>query len=351
MNCPMPDNNDEYPVCFARLEQVFKEHTAMFISSGLHGDLLGEGLRKALTYCEISLSPLKIKSIMPGELLVISVENITDMMQQIRRQKNLLKCLHKQLKKSEEVKAEMKQVQQNLQEANASKDKLFSIIGHDLKTPFAAMVAISELLMREGHARVCDKETKRLYDSIWMASNQGMELVTNLFNWAQSQSKCIVAIPRGFDIVAMVDELRSLYHLNLNKKNLLLVSRHKGDKVFVNGDIDMIKVVLQNLLSNAIKFSPEGENVEVEIRKNGSERVVISVRDKGIGMSEQVVKAIMNSERIEPAIGSHMEKGTGLGLTVCQDFLKAHNSALKIDSTSGEGSTFSFFLSESVEFA
>ncbi|WP_430817641.1 ATP-binding protein [Carboxylicivirga sp. RSCT41] len=334
----------------ARLEQVFEEHTPMFISSGLHGDLLGVGLEKAVTYCEISISPLKINCSSSGELLVLSVENITDMMQQIRQQKNLLKCLHKQLKKSEVVKAEMKQVQQHLQEANTSKDKLFSIIGHDLRTPFAAMVAISELLMREAQAKVCEKETKKLYDSIWMASNQGMELVTNLFNWAQSQSNRIVAIPRTFNLLTMLDELRSLYHLNLNKKNLLLLVRHKEEKVFVKGDIDMIKVILQNLVSNAIKFSPEGEDVEVKIHKNGCDRVRVSVQDKGCGMRDTVVKAILNNERIEPAIGSHMEKGTGLGLTVCQDFLKVHNSTLEIDSTPGKGSTFSFSLPVSFEF-
>ena len=327
-----------------RLEQVLRHQTPMFISSGLHGDLLGEGLEKSVSYCEISISPLQMNCKEMGDLMVLTVENITDVMQQIRQQKNLLKCLHKQLKKSEAVKAEMNQVQQHLQEANAAKDKLFSIIGHDLKTPFAAMVAISELLMRKNVAQVSETEIKRLYDSIWMASNQGMELVTNLFNWAQSQSKRIVAIPRSFDLLAMVDELRSLYHLNLNKKNLLLVALHKDESVCVKGDIDMIKVVMQNLLSNAIKFSPVGENVEVELRKDDNKQVEIIIRDKGCGMTDDVVKAILNKQRIVPGIGSNKEKGTGLGLAVCQDFLSKHNSVLDIDSTPGEGSVFSFTL-------
>lgn len=327
-----------------RLEQVFVQNVPLFLSSGLHGVTVAQGLGKKDAYCEVSLAPLLECGQQKTEQVVLTVEEVTSTVRQIKQQKQLLKCLRKQLKESEAVKASMHNVQLELQEANAAKDKLFSIIGHDLKTPFSALVAISDLLMNNSHKDADGKERQRLYEAIWLAATQGIEFVTNLLNWAQSQSNSITALPRHFDLIKLIDELQGFFRLSMQKKSLRTQLTLRTNNSIVFADKDMIKVVLQNLLSNAIKFSRNTQLIEIELIAENSKRTRIHVKDKGLGLSADTLQSVMRKNRVKPGLGANMEKGTGIGLSVCHEFLEANSSSLQIESTPGKGSTFSFSL-------
>ncbi|MBS2212472.1 PAS domain-containing sensor histidine kinase [Carboxylicivirga mesophila] len=332
-----------------RLEQVFNENVPLFLSSGLHGVEVAQGLGKKDAYCEVSLAPLIKRDDHYAEQVVLTVEEVTSTVKQIKQQKNLLKCLRRQLKESEAVKQIMEGVQLELQEANAAKDKLFSIIGHDLKTPFSALVAISDLLMNNSHKDTDGKERRRLYEAIWLTATQGIEFVTNLLNWAQSQSNSITALPCHFDMDKLLSELQAFYRLSMQKKSISIRLTYNTSNSRVFADMDMIKVVLQNLLSNAIKFSRNTQYIEIELAAENGNRTRILVKDKGLGMPAHILKSIMRKKRVKPGLGANMEKGTGIGLSVCHEFLEANNSALLIESTPGKGSTFSFSLANSAK--
>lgn len=332
-----------------RLEQVYEQNVPLFLSSGLHGISVAQGLSKKDAYCEVSLAPLFKNGINGVEQVVLTVEDVTSMVNQIKQQKNLLACLRKQLNESEAVKQSMKLVQLELEEANAAKDKLFSIIGHDLKTPFSALVAISDLLMNNNHQKADNQDRHRLYEAIWLAATQGIEFVTNLLNWAQSQSKNITALPCHFDLIKMLNELQAFFRLSLQKKaiTIKLIVHMSNNRVYA--DMDMIKVVLQNILSNAIKFSRNEQEIEVELCPEKNNRTRIFIRDKGVGMNANTLYAVMQKKRVKPGLGANMEKGTGIGLSVCHEFLEANNSALLIESSPGNGSIFSFSLANNAK--
>ncbi len=327
-----------------RLEQVYKQNVPLFLSSGLHGVSVAQGLGKKDAYCEISLAPLHIDDKKYTDQVILTVEDVTSTVKQIKQQKQLLACLRSQLEESEEVKRGMHEVQLELQEANRAKDKLFSIIGHDLKTPFSALVAISDLLMNNNYKTADSAERHRLYEAIWLAANQGIEFVTNLLNWAQSQSKSITALPSHFDLVKVINELQAFFKLSLQKKSIKLELKISTTNSKVFADMDMIKVVLQNLLSNAIKFSRYKQFIEVELCADNSCRTRVLVKDTGVGIKPETLYAIKCKHRVKPGFGSNMEKGTGIGLSVCHEFLDVNNSSLQVDSTLGKGSIFSFSL-------
>ena len=326
-----------------RLKQVFEQKMPLFFSSGLHGTILAHCFSKEATYFEVSIAPLAL----PGNsdiYAVITIEEVTEMVKQIKHQKKLLKTLNVQLEKGEAARKKMNDAQKELRVANSAKDKLFSVIGHDLKTPFMALSGISELLMKTPIGEDNIVELKRLYEAIWMASMQGTELVTNLLNWAQTQSKSIKPFPIRFNIVKLIQELESFFKLNLQKKSISVKLIANTDINSVFADMDMTKVVIQNLLSNAIKFSHKGSRIEIELQSATKYRTKVIIRDFGKGMSHNLINRIQGDDSIIASIGTDMERGTGIGLSICCDFLRVNNSKLGIKSTPDVGSEFSFSL-------
>lgn len=236
---------------------------------------------------------------------------------------------------------------ESLQELNATKGKFFSILAHDIKNPLFAFREISALLLGEKY-QLDEDQKKDLIFSMRQASGELLALVENLLTWSRSQTGRIEFLPALQPLSHLVKETFSLLAMAAREKNITLSQEiPEGTSAFF--DKNMLNTILRNLISNAIKFTPEGGKIAVTAkdRKNFLE---ISVSDTGIGLShadmEKLFRIDVNHVTIGPA---SKEKGSGLGLILCREFVEKHGGQIKVESTLGKGSTFSFTLPEKEE--
>ena len=226
-----------------------------------------------------------------------------------------------------------------LNEMNVSKDKFFSIIAHDLKNPFNTIIGFSELLKEE--IKLGDTSIISDYAGMINASAvQTLMLLENLLEWANSQRGKIMFTPVTINLSELLnDELGMLSEMAL-KKNILLKCRIP-EYLTLAADKNMLKTILRNLISNAIKFTQKNGSVEVQAKVDNNQ-VEISVADNGIGMSKETLTKLFKIENNVSTRGTENEKGTGLGLLLCKEFVEKHGGVLLTESEQGEGSTFTF---------
>ena len=225
-----------------------------------------------------------------------------------------------------------------LTELNQVKNKLFSVIAHDLKTP---MYALRNLFLSMQHAKVPAKEIKDMLPSIVNEMNYTTSLMENLLQWAKTQMKSASVQPEVLDIKSMTLEVMQILQLQASNKKIYLESRIDLP-VYGYADREMVNLVLRNLLSNAIKFTPENGKVMVRASDNIS-FVEIFVQDTGIGMSSEDMLQLFG-EMYYTTKGTASENGTGLGLKLCKHFLEKNGGEISVKSNPGEGSVFSFTL-------
>jgi signal transduction histidine kinase len=226
-----------------------------------------------------------------------------------------------------------------LQEVNASKDKLFSIIGHDLKGPLNALNMFSKLLSTHTDQFSKD-EIKKLAVDLNMSVKNLYKLLENLLEWGRSQVGAIDFTPEKFDIAAVLKENQELLKGQAENKKITIVNK-AALSLPVNAHHNTIDTVVRNLLSNAIKFTPEGGRVELRAEQtDGYARV--SVADTGIGINQSSIAGLFKVGTHHNSLGTSQEKGTGLGLMLCKDFVERNGGTIGVDSTEGKGSTFYF---------
>lgn len=233
----------------------------------------------------------------------------------------------------------LRRTQQVLQDTLTSRDRLYAIIAHDLRSPLAAIRMMLNLLRDKGiHTPNFDLLITQLSDS----TNQTYDLLENLLLWSKSQLGDIVPDKHVFRLEPFLNGLQRLFALSAQKKKLNL--RLSVDPALqVRADRDMLKTVIRNLLSNAIKFTPNGGLITI-LADEQPEEVLITVSDTGIGISEEsYVKIFDNKERIT-TFGTQDEKGSGLGLSLCFDFIEKQGGRLSVDSQEGKGSSFRIHL-------
>ncbi len=225
--------------------------------------------------------------------------------------------------------------------ANASKDKFFDIIAHDLKSPFQSIMGFSSLL-NDAYDSIDDKQKKKYIELIDTASHHVNTLIDNLLNWSRSQNDRINLVKTKFDLHKLINEKINLFHLAfLNKKIKIINSVPLRTTVY--GDMNMISLALRNILSNAIKFSYSGGKVEI-FATTKNHKTMISIRDYGIGMPENTIKKLFNIDNSVRTVGTQGENGTGLGLIISKEYIEKNDGAISVISTEGEGSTFTIYL-------
>ena len=230
-----------------------------------------------------------------------------------------------------------------LKELNYSKDRFFSIIAHDLKSPFNAILGFSELLFHE-YEEFSDEERKRYIKNIFEASDNTFRLIQNLLDWSRLQLDHIHIEHDRLDLSVYVNDAILLHRHLADSKSIRLISDVPFNTIVV-GDENIVKTILRNLISNAIKFSHPGSSVFIQAKPdNNADRVIVSVKDDGIGMTSEEISALFRIDMKVLKIGTRDEKGTGLGLLLCHDFIKRLNGEIWVESVDGKGSTFSFFL-------
>ena len=228
-----------------------------------------------------------------------------------------------------------------LKESNDTKDKFFSIIAHDLRSPFNNILGFSELLI-ENLNKFETQETEKYLGIINSSANNTLILLDNLLNWAKSETGIISFNPKKIIFSNVILEITKLKKSMAKAKNISL-NYSSSDEIEVYADENMLRTVLRNLVSNAIKFTKNGGNISVyAISKQ--DFVEITVSDNGVGMKKETQNKLFSLETNETTIGTANEKGSGLGLILCKEFVEKHGGKIWIESELGKGSDFKFTL-------
>ncbi len=239
------------------------------------------------------------------------------------------------------VEKQLEEQNRELTKLNNTKNKLFSIIAHDLRSPFGSLISFIDIIKN----RVLDEdytELPHLLDYMNQAATSGFNLLENLLEWSRLQTKAIEFKPEYINLKSTVDNIINLYSNKAIEKNIDLFSKIKEEQ-FIYADENMISTVLRNLINNAIKFTPMNGVVFINYYEN-EKYSNITVTDTGVGINKQTLEKLFSiTENISTA-GTDKEKGTGIGLIICNEFVAAHNGNIYIESEVNKGSTFTISL-------
>lgn len=231
---------------------------------------------------------------------------------------------------------------EELQRTIAGRDKLYSVIAHDLRSPMGSIKMVLNMLILN---LLSEKIGAEMYELLTMA-NQTTEdvfsLLDNLLKWTKSQIGKLNVVYQDVDLVEVTDGVIEIFSMVASLKKIR-IREMKPEKMMVNADIDMLKTVVRNLLSNAIKFSKENSEVLVKMEEVDG-MAVVSVQDYGCGISEEGQKKLLHTDTHFSTFGTNNEEGSGLGLLLCKDFVVKNGGKLWFTSKEGEGSIFSFSI-------
>lgn len=233
--------------------------------------------------------------------------------------------------------------EQRLKELNSSKDRFFSIISHDLKNSFTAILGLSRLLSSDSYTSNPEsiKETAGL---IYTSSQKLYSLLENLLEWAKLQRDEIKFGPSKFNLYDATEDVIGLFKLKLIQKNIT-IENNINTETIINADQNMIKTVIRNIISNAINFTHQNGTITVSSIKNNG-MIETNITDNGIGIESENIKKLFKIDEKFINVNTDGEKGTGLGLILCREFIEKNNGKIWVKSELGKGSTFTFALPE-----
>jgi signal transduction histidine kinase len=244
-----------------------------------------------------------------------------------------------QQKKAEQ---QLREKNKDLEMSNATKDRLFSIIAHDLRSPVGSLDKFLEVV---SHARknADEEDFERLISQAKAISRNAYYLLVNLLDWARSQQDNITVDPEPVQVKEHVVEVLEIYHEAIQAKGIQiqLSFPDNGKAVFV--DKNMLSTILRNLVSNAIKFTPVGGEIAISCKNSGSYGE-IQVKDNGVGMSQDKQLSLFSFTQNKSTFGTNGEVGTGLGLVLVHDFVVKNNGELSVESKEGEGTSITVVL-------
>lgn len=283
---------------------------------------------------EIAIQAMKMGA---ADYVIKSVEHIQYLVPTI---KTVLK-LRKMQDKVEKAQISLRQSEALLRELNATKDKFFTIIAHDLKNPFSAIVGFSNILT--------DQISKKNYEGIEEyaeiiknSAERAMSLISNLLQWSRSQTGRMEYTPESFDIVTLVNEITELSNDSARQKSITITCELPA-RATVFADKAMMSTILRNLVSNAIKFTNSGGRIIISALQKRNE-LMVSVCDNGVGIKKDDINKLFRIDENYSTRGTQKETGTGLGLILCKEFILKHGGKIWVESEPGKGSTFYFTI-------
>ncbi|MGZ2369468.1 PAS domain S-box protein [Ancylomarina sp. YFZ004] len=235
----------------------------------------------------------------------------------------------------------IKESENKLRELNATKDKLFSIIAHDLRSPFNGILGFSELLIENG--RNFEVEVSEKYLGIINSSAKNtLSLLDDLLDWVRIQSGQLHFRPVNLNLHQIIKKISGVLNSSATIKNIS-INHFYSYEIEVLADKNMLRTILRNLISNAIKFTNPGGKIDilVNVSKN---QVEITVKDNGVGMNEESQSKIFNNNEYLSTPGTENESGLGLGLILCKEFVEKHGGEIWVESELGKGSNFIFSI-------
>jgi len=236
---------------------------------------------------------------------------------------------------------QLRKSESELKELNAQKDKFFSIIGHDLKSPFNSILGFSELLGEQVSEKNYEN-VDRYAKIIGQSSQRAVDLLMNLLEWSRAHTGKMEFSPENFELVHFINEI-TLLHENIATQKSITLKKDLPPGLPVFADKQMIGTVMRNLISNAIKFTKQGGEVTLLAEKREKE-VFVSVSDNGIGIVPGRIEKLFRIDESDTTPGTNNEKGTGLGLILCKELVEQHGGKIWADSKQGEGSIFYFTI-------
>ncbi len=232
--------------------------------------------------------------------------------------------------------------EQKLRKLNAEKDKLFSIISHDLRSPFSALLGLTEVLSEES-SDLSTEQIARFSGSIHETASSLYKLIDNLLAWSNLQRKEFRVVPVEQQLQLLIDEVLATLEPVAKRKNIIIHQEIEKD-LWLKTDTNLLLVVIRNLLSNAIKFSHRGKSVSLKAFSTNENQVQIECIDQGVGIAENRLKTLFTLDGSESSAGTEKEKGTGLGLLLCKEFVEKLGGSIQAESKLNNGSKFIVLL-------
>ncbi|QQS50629.1 MAG: HAMP domain-containing histidine kinase [Bacteroidota bacterium] len=258
---------------------------------------------------------------------------------QIEQQKTELLQLNQQLAQQLE---ELRLQQNEINNSNLIKGKIYSVIAHDLRSPITSMNALLKLMMNDT-SDIPKDQLESYISSLFSTSQNTSVLLENLLEWSRAQTGHLKVCPEYLNLYSMVEEAFQFNEFLRDKKQIELYNTlHKEIQVFA--DKHLLSIVLRNLISNALKFTPRKGKVSIHCTDKNNNEIELSITDTGTGMTGEEISRLFRVEKGLLKLGTEKEKGTGLGLVICKEFIEKNNGVIHIKSIPGKGSTMSFTL-------
>jgi signal transduction histidine kinase/CheY-like chemotaxis protein len=283
-----------------------------------------------------------------NKLLVLGGVNSTQLleqnvtMHQLNREiSNLQRTLIKEKHTLENTLIQLNEANNELKKLNTDKDRFVSILAHDLKSPFNSLLGFSELLTE--NIRTYDiSEIENMVNIISSVSKQTYNLLEDILSWARAQSGKLPYEPQKLIFTDVCTEIIEINKLKADAKNIA-IKYSSAEEIEITADVNMIKTILRNLVSNAIKFTHRGGSIDIYAEKSKS-NVTISVSDNGVGITQNSLGKLFDKSLIYTTNGTADEKGSGLGLLLCREFVEKHGGKIWVESEKGKGSVFYFTI-------
>lgn len=239
----------------------------------------------------------------------------------------------------------IKLVEKELREALSAKNKFFSIIAHDLKNPFSGFLGLSQMMSQE-FDKIRPEDLKEYSKAIFTSATSLYKLLEDLLQWSRTQLGTIPYEPEQLDIYELAFNNLFTLEKNIFEKKITVFNNIRPNTIAFC-DRNMITTVIRNLVTNAIKFTHPGGKITLSyklIEIKSKDFIEVSIKDTGVGISEETIEKLLDISAHYTSLGTNKEKGTGLGLILCKEFIEKHGGSLKIYSSLGEGSIFSFTI-------
>lgn len=236
----------------------------------------------------------------------------------------------------------MQQMTNHLVELNSIKDKMFSVISHDLRSPLGSIKMTLDFLKNDSNQRYTIEDFRNSVNTLAQTTDEVFGLLENLLGWAKSQSGNLTVVPEDIKLDELIESVYLLHKGSIQQKKLNFVNKI-GPGIIVHADLNMLKAILRNLVSNAIKYTPEGGVIQVDFNElNGYSQIIVT--DNGVGIPVESISRLFDEKNTISTYGTNKESGSGLGLILCQSFIKSNNGRLLVESTEGKGSSFTIEL-------
>ena len=223
----------------------------------------------------------------------------------------------------------------------SNRDKMYSVIAHDLRSPMASIRMVLNLVVSSVAPDVVGPELFELLDKANKESEDVHDLLDNLLKWTKSQTGRLNVVLQDLDLNDIIPGVVDIFEMIAQTKHINLEFNSTPDPLVVRADNDMLKTIVRNFMSNAVKFSPDGSSVEINMEQEG-DFAKVSIRDHGVGIAPERIESIFHKG--ETTYGTDGEEGSGLGLQLCADFARKIGGDVSVESVLGEGSTFSVLL-------